>query len=118
MMGRPPPLPNPAIGVLDLVSEDLAGLGPRGLGQTAQTNALQMIRNDLAFKGRLTGQCLLGGRFDARRSQRQGVEQAAAQTLQLFGGDRQLGQLLGQGMQERRPLDQGAEQSAFLARGV
>src|SRR5260221_7258421 len=77
-----------------------------------------MLRNDLTFKGRLIGDGLLGGWFDTGRYQRQSVQKPAAQPFQLLIADRQMGQLLGQDVQKRRPLNQGAQQRPLLARAV
>ena len=66
----------------------------------------------------LTHEGLLGRRVDPLGDQRQGVQKAAAQAGQLGAGDRQGGHVLGQDVQQRRPLEQGPQQRPFLPGAV
>jgi len=81
--GRPAPLADPAVGIGRIVAEDLPGLGLGRGRHPLQSGALQMLLDQLGFKGGTCrtplGQCLVRRRIDPGGGERKRIQQPAAQ---------------------------------------
>ena len=118
MTGRPAPLADPAVGIGRIVAENFPGFGLGRRRNPLQAGALQMFFDQAGLKGRAVcpfGQGLVRRRIDPRGGEGKCVQQPAPQAGKLGIGDRERGQILRQDVEERRPLDQGAQQGTFLA---